>query len=138
MFSGAYLVYPPNEAAPYEEIGNQNIVSYGISNAAPSHEVRESISTNTRGQATDKNNNLLRYDEKSAKRESDIDNMYSKVNPENKLKKATKQNSNLAQGTYGEVRMLENDIYNEQLPNDVNYEGNNKSAKSETCMQCHL
>ncbi len=61
--------------------------------------------------------------------ETDIDNMYSKVNPQNKNQKnTTKNTTNVENGLYGEVKMLENDIYNEQLPKGTDNEQADREA----------
>ena len=53
----------------------------------------------------------------------------AKVNPLNKQKKViTENNTNLSNGVYGEVKMLENDIYNEQLPEGTENIRENKDA----------
>ncbi len=71
----------------------------------------------------------MRHVEENVNKETDIDNMYSKVNPQNKRQmNTTKENTNLTNGTYGEVRMLENDTYNAELPQDSKNKEQNKHA----------
>ena len=110
-----------DESAPYDDIETENNIPNGKAHPGSSNGIYDSISKSARGQPYDKNNNNARQKQNNVQREIDVDNMYSKVNPQNKRQKKIirgKDNTAFMSGTYGEVNMLENDIYNDQLPKD--------------------
>ncbi len=108
-----------NESAPYDDIEIENNIPSGKAQSALYDGIYDSISKNDKDQPNDRKNNHMRHKENNAQKETEIDNMYCKVNPQNKQQnKIAKGNiaedKDLPSGTYAEVKMLENDIYNQQ------------------------